>query len=192
MLRSRIERFKSNVTMLDAYMYATGIHVRENYNGDIQVRCFLHGSDKKPSARIYKTGNFYCFTCKRTYDPYTYIMTHRGITYKEVSSQFKLLDELELAFNISELELPVFEHATEEDCQKKEVIIENDKYKSWFEDKWVFLNDCGIRMNGSDRAEWVFTGIEKCLCFALKTRDFKKAWEYLNEIEKRVNYDNNI
>lgn len=49
-----------------------------------QISCPFHGPDRSPSARHYpETNSIYCFTCKKSWDPVSFVMAKRGVRFKE-------------------------------------------------------------------------------------------------------------
>lgn len=50
-----------------------------------QIHCPFHGSgDTNPSARVYPaTDSFYCWTCKKNYNPIAVIAAYHGISYAD-------------------------------------------------------------------------------------------------------------
>lgn len=49
-----------------------------------QISCPFHGKDATPSARHYPaTNSMYCFTCKKAWDPISFLMEKRGSRFKE-------------------------------------------------------------------------------------------------------------
>jgi len=49
-----------------------------------QISCPFHGADASPSARHYpETNSMYCFTCKKSWDPISFVMEKRETSFKE-------------------------------------------------------------------------------------------------------------
>lgn len=49
-----------------------------------QISCPFHGSDRRPSARHYPdTNSIYCFTCKKAWDPFRFMMEKKGMRFME-------------------------------------------------------------------------------------------------------------
>jgi len=49
---------------------------------EVQCKCPFHGEDNKPSARFYRNTNaFYCFKCKKAWNPVSYIMEKEGFSF---------------------------------------------------------------------------------------------------------------
>jgi DNA primase len=50
-----------------------------------QIHCPFHGPDKKKSSRFYKkTDTIYCWTCKESWDLFSYLVKRDGISFREV------------------------------------------------------------------------------------------------------------
>ena len=49
-----------------------------------QISCPFHGKDRHPSARHYpETNSIYCFTCKKSWDPFHFLMEKKGLRFME-------------------------------------------------------------------------------------------------------------
>ena len=49
-----------------------------------QLSCPFHGTDASPSARFYpETNSMHCFTCKKSWDPISFMMEKRGMRFRE-------------------------------------------------------------------------------------------------------------
>jgi hypothetical protein len=70
------------VTMV-GLLQESGIQLRTPSQEE-QISCPFHGPDRSPSARHYpETNSIYCFTCKKSWDPVSFVMSKRGIRFKE-------------------------------------------------------------------------------------------------------------
>jgi DNA primase len=50
-----------------------------------QVRCPFHGPDNKKSSRFYKsTDSIYCWTCKKSWNLFSYLTQRDGVSFREV------------------------------------------------------------------------------------------------------------
>lgn len=50
-----------------------------------QVSCPFHGRDIKKSARFYRaTDTMYCWTCKESWDLFSYLIKREGTTFREI------------------------------------------------------------------------------------------------------------
>lgn len=68
-------------TITDA-LQEIGIEV--DSRGQQQIRCPFHkgGAEAEPSARVYTgTNSFFCFTCKRSYNPIATLAFHYDLSY---------------------------------------------------------------------------------------------------------------
>lgn len=54
---------------------------------EVQMKCPFHGSDNKPSARLYNTTrSCFCWVCRKSWDVVSFIQEKEGLFYKQTLS----------------------------------------------------------------------------------------------------------
>lgn len=52
---------------------------------EVQMKCPFHGTDNKPSARLYNaTKSCFCWVCRKSWDVVSFIQEKEGMYYKQV------------------------------------------------------------------------------------------------------------
>lgn len=192
-LRQRIHRVAKNLSMMDAYPYITGKSIHVIDNRPKQVKCYIHGSDRKPSARIFTDGKMYCFTCHEMFDSYSFSMKFRNIPFNDYRAADELLRELESRFNL--LNIPLEEVKENKNESWDKVVSSNkteveakvkaslDEDKRSFINKWVEVNDKAINCSDESKRQKIFEGLDKALAYSADQKDYFGGWDFLFKLE---------
>lgn len=116
-LKVRIRKYVS----LESFLIKDKI-VSLNLNEE-QISCPFHGPDMHKSARFYReTDTIYCWTCKKVWDLFSYLMTKNQLSYSEV------LNRLIKNFKIPIDDLPnILEGAIKKKIESKTVKYDRKK-----------------------------------------------------------------
>jgi len=89
-----------------------------------QIHCPFHGPDNKKSSRFYKsTDSVYCWTCKQSWDLFSYLIQKEGVSFREI------LDQLVKKYKIDISEVPdAVEGAKQKRLESKKVKYDTKKF----------------------------------------------------------------
>ena len=108
-----------------------------------QISCPFHGTDASPSARHYpETNSMHCFTCKKSWDPISFVMEYRGTSFKEA-----------VDFLAKKYDIDITGFRAKSFKRKKIAIVERKRTQLSLSDKmkmaWEALEDRVLSCRGS-------------------------------------------
>ena len=113
------EKITNSLDLMEIMLeYNTQFKHSPRVSEETQYRCPFHGTDNKPSARLFKsTNSCYCWYCKKSWDSFSFIMEKEGL---------KFSDTVRLILSKYKIDLSDIPDGPKFELKKKDAIISED------------------------------------------------------------------